>query len=127
MLAEMAIDPADWRAEDASGLARNDMVTPRSVVQLLRTMGTDPWRELWMPLLPVGGQDGTLSDRLCCMRADARIQAKTGTLSRAVALSGYADSASNGRLAFSILVNNFAAPAGDVRRWVDSIATSLVE
>ena len=42
------------------------------------------------------------------------MRAKTGTLSRALALSGYADSATHGQLAFSILVNDFAAPPGEV-------------
>jgi D-alanyl-D-alanine carboxypeptidase/D-alanyl-D-alanine-endopeptidase (penicillin-binding protein 4) len=55
------------------------------------------------------------------------IRAKTGTLNRAVALSGYADSPANGRLAFSILVNNFAAPTSEVRAWVDRLALALVE
>jgi len=44
-----------------------------------------------------------------------------------VALSGYADSATYGQLAFSILVNDFSAPASDVRQWIDKIATALLE
>jgi D-alanyl-D-alanine carboxypeptidase len=56
-----------------------------------------------------------------------RVRAKTGTLARAVALSGYADSKTRGRLAFSILVNNFAALPAEVRAWVDKIALTLVE
>jgi D-alanyl-D-alanine carboxypeptidase len=61
------------------------------------------------------------------MSDSVAIRAKTGTLNRAVALSGYADSPANGRLAFSILVNNFATPATNVRRWVDRLASALVE
>jgi len=40
---------------------------------------------------------------------------------------GYADSQANGHLAFSILVNNFAAPSSEVRAWVDRLATTLVQ
>jgi D-alanyl-D-alanine carboxypeptidase len=48
-------------------------------------------------------------------------------LTRAIALSGYADSRTRGRLAFSILVNNFSAPAAEVRAWIDKIALTLVD
>ncbi|MEP6963685.1 MAG: D-alanyl-D-alanine carboxypeptidase/D-alanyl-D-alanine-endopeptidase, partial [Acidobacteriota bacterium] len=128
LLTEAGIATADWRSEDASGLARNDEVTPHAITQLLAYMLAKPeWRETWLSLLPVGGQDGTLSDRLCCMAGTTGIRAKTGSLSRAVALSGYADSPRNGRLAFSILVNSFAAPTSEVRAWVDRVATRLIE
>jgi D-alanyl-D-alanine carboxypeptidase/D-alanyl-D-alanine-endopeptidase (penicillin-binding protein 4) len=68
-----------------------------------------------------------LSRRLCCISGGHGVRAKTGTLSRALALSGYADSRTHGHLAFSILVNDFAAPPGEVLRWIDKIATALLE
>ena len=126
-LAEARISQLEWRTEDGSGLARNDEVTPAAVVRLLRHMANSPLGEVWRGLLPVGGQDGTLGSRLCCTSDGSRIQAKTGTLSRAVALSGYADSRSRGPLAFSIIVNNFANPSSEVREWVDKMALALVE
>jgi D-alanyl-D-alanine carboxypeptidase/D-alanyl-D-alanine-endopeptidase (penicillin-binding protein 4) len=85
------------------------------------------YRDAWLSLLPVGGEDGTLSRRLCCFAGGTGIRAKTGSLSRALALSGYADSKTRGRLAFSILVNDFSAPQNEVRAWIDKIAMSLLE
>jgi D-alanyl-D-alanine carboxypeptidase len=78
----------------------------------------------------VGGEDGTLERRLCCvsdLNAGRQVRAKTGTLTRAIALSGYADSRTRGRLAFSILINNFAAPQAEVRAWIDKGGLTLVE
>ncbi len=69
----------------------------------------------WLSLLPVGGEDGTLEHRLCCVNdtsAASQVRAKTGTLTRAIALSGYADSRTRGRLAFSILACNNLPPPG---------------
>ncbi len=84
-------------------------------------------RDTWIAMLPVGGEDGTLARRLCCV-ADARaIHAKTGTLNRAIALSGYAESKTRGWLAFSILVNDFAAPQSEIQAWIDKIALALVQ
>jgi D-alanyl-D-alanine carboxypeptidase/D-alanyl-D-alanine-endopeptidase (penicillin-binding protein 4) len=131
LLSEARISPVEWRSEDGSGLARNDEVTPAAITRLLRYMQTSPNGTVWHSLLPIGGEDGTLGNRLCCTsdgsRDGNRIRAKTGTLARSVALSGYADSRSHGQLAFSILVNNFAAPTSEVRDWVDKIALALVE
>lgn len=127
MLEMIDVPPTEWRTEDGSGLARNDEVTPRAITSLLAFMAASPQGDLWQSFLPVGGEDGTLSNRLCCVSDGGGIAAKTGTLARAVALSGYAQSRGNGRLAFSILVNNFAAPSSQVRAWVDKIAKTLVE
>jgi D-alanyl-D-alanine carboxypeptidase/D-alanyl-D-alanine-endopeptidase (penicillin-binding protein 4) len=118
----------EFALQDGSGLSRNAQVTPRLLTRVLARMYRSPQREAWMDLLPVGGEDGTLQFRMTCCRASANhIHAKTGTLARAVALSGYADRGERGVLAFSILVNNFSAPAGEVRAWVDKIALTLAE
>jgi serine-type D-Ala-D-Ala carboxypeptidase/endopeptidase (penicillin-binding protein 4) len=129
-MAKIGVKSDEWRAEDGSGLSRNDEVSPRAVTRLLAYMAASRNGAAWQSLLPVGGEDGTLSRRLCCV-SDARdarqVRAKTGSLSRAITLSGYADSKTHGRLAFSILVNNFSAPQAEVRAWVDKIALTLVQ
>ena len=127
LMKTIGVGKDEVRMEDGSGLARNAMVTARSITRLLAYMDGTPEREDWMQVLPVGGEDGTLSHRLCCMSEGRGIRAKTGSLSRALALSGYADSKTRGRLAFSILVNDFSAPPSEVRTWIDKIAAALLE
>jgi D-alanyl-D-alanine carboxypeptidase/D-alanyl-D-alanine-endopeptidase (penicillin-binding protein 4) len=127
LLAESGAPAGESRVEDGSGLSRNALVTPHLVTHLLAHMYASKYHDLWLSLLPAGGEDGTLSHRLCCVSEEQGIRAKTGTLSRAQALSGYADSKTLGHLAFSILVNDFSAPAGEVRQWIDKIAAALVE
>jgi D-alanyl-D-alanine carboxypeptidase/D-alanyl-D-alanine-endopeptidase (penicillin-binding protein 4) len=127
LLAETGARASESRADDGSGLSRNALVTPRVVTRLLAHLYASKYRDLWVSLLPVGGEDGTLSNRLCCVAGGRGIRAKTGTLSRAMALSGYADSKTHGPLAFSILVNNFSAPPSEVRQWIDKMATALLE
>jgi D-alanyl-D-alanine carboxypeptidase/D-alanyl-D-alanine-endopeptidase (penicillin-binding protein 4) len=126
-LTGMGASAGDWRLEDGSGLSRNAMLTPRLMTKLLAHLYASKNRELWMSLLPAGGEDGTLDRRLCCFSGGQGIRAKTGSLARGLALSGYADSKAHGTLAFSILVNNFSAPPSAVRQWIDRIATVLLE
>jgi D-alanyl-D-alanine carboxypeptidase/D-alanyl-D-alanine-endopeptidase (penicillin-binding protein 4) len=115
------------RIDDGSGLGRNTLVTPRLITRLLIREYASKDRDVWISLLPAGGEDGTLEHRLCCISEGRGIRAKTGTLSRAIALSGYAGSKTSGTLAFSILVNDFSAPSAEVRAWVDRIALALLE
>jgi serine-type D-Ala-D-Ala carboxypeptidase/endopeptidase (penicillin-binding protein 4) len=126
-LAECGIAGEEVRLVDGSGLSGLDMVTPEAVVKLLVAMHRAPYREQWLSLLPVGGQDGTLEHRFGGRPAAARIRAKTGSLSQASALSGYVESPKRGTLVFSILVNNFTAPAAEVRALIDRIALALAE
>lgn len=127
MLREIGTAKDEARLEDGSGLSRGAMVTPRAITRLLAYLDASQYRDAWLSLLPVGGEDGTLSHRLCCISEGKGIRAKTGSLSRALALSGYADSRTHGRLAFSILVNDFSAPQSEVRAWIDKIAMQLLE
>lgn len=127
LLSEIGAPPSESRIDDGSGLSRNAMVTPRELTRLLAYVYGTRYRDAWISLLPVGGEDGTLAHRLCCVSEGRGIRAKTGSLSRALALSGYADSETHGRLAFSILVNDFSAPPSEIRAWIDKIATALLQ
>jgi D-alanyl-D-alanine carboxypeptidase/D-alanyl-D-alanine-endopeptidase (penicillin-binding protein 4) len=126
-LKQAGAPPGDPRIDDGSGLSRNDLATPQLITSLLSFMYRSNYRDTWISMLPAGGQDGTLSHRLCCAPDARRIHAKTGTLARSIALSGYADSNANGWLAFSIIVNNFEAAAPEIQSWVDKIALTLME
>ncbi len=126
-LGEAGLDPSAYFFADGSGLSRYDLVTPEAVVDLLRHMYLSEHREQWLSLLPQGGEDGTLADRFSGQPAARRIHAKTGSEEHALALSGYAESKTHGMLVFSILANNFNAPAAEMRALADKIALLLVK
>ncbi|PWU03844.1 MAG: D-alanyl-D-alanine carboxypeptidase/D-alanyl-D-alanine-endopeptidase [Terriglobia bacterium] len=126
-LAEVGIGSEAYSLSDGSGLDRADLVAPYALVRLLRHMYVSPERENWIGLLPVGGEDGTLSGRLGEGPSVGRIHAKTGTLNRISALSGYAERSGGNWLAFSIMVNNYNGPAAEARGLIDRICTLLLE
>lgn len=125
-LEEVGVKRGEYRFLDGSGLSRLNLVTPGAIVRLLEYMYRSPHRDAWLALLPVGGEDGTLSARFGGSAAARRIRAKTGTLSLSNALSGYVESA-RGPLAFAILANNALAPPAEVRAAIDKIALLLAE
>jgi len=126
-VAEAGIAAEEVRLVDASGLSASDMVTPQAMTRLLVHMDRSSNREAWINSLAVAGEEGTLSQRFKGELAARRIRAKTGSLSRAIAIGGYAQTAAGEMLAFSIMVNNYAAPASEVRAIVDRICMLLVQ
>jgi serine-type D-Ala-D-Ala carboxypeptidase/endopeptidase (penicillin-binding protein 4) len=126
-LTEIGVPATGYNINDGSGLARLNLVSPATVVQLLRFMYASPAAENFLSILPVGGQDGTLSSRFPGAGMAGRIHAKTGSLSHVSALSGYAQRRRGDWIAFSILVNNYNGPTSEVRAVMDKICELLVK
>jgi D-alanyl-D-alanine carboxypeptidase/D-alanyl-D-alanine-endopeptidase (penicillin-binding protein 4) len=126
-LAEAGVGGDQYGINDGSGLSRQNLVTPATVVKLLRFLYQSPARENWISLLPVGGQDGTLGSRFAAAAVAGRIHAKTGSVAHVSALSGYFQRSNGDWVAFSILVNNFNGPAGEVRNVMDRICATIME
>lgn len=126
-LDEIGIDEGAYNLTDGSGLSRLNLLTPAAVVQLLRYMYGTENRDAWISLLPVGGQDGSLSARFGQTPAAGKVHAKTGSLSHVSALSGYIERSNGSWAAFSILVNNFSGPSAGVRGIMDRICNLIWE
>ena len=125
-LAGIGIAKGDYQFTDGSGLSRATLVTPRAIAKLLVHMSQSKYREQWVDLLPIAGEDGTLTARFAGHPEARAIRAKTGTLDHVKALSGYADTA-HGRVAFSLIVNNFEEPSAPVTKLIDELALALLQ
>jgi serine-type D-Ala-D-Ala carboxypeptidase/endopeptidase (penicillin-binding protein 4) len=112
---------------DGSGLARDNLVTPRAMAALLRYAAQQPWGEQLRSSLPVAGIDGTLENRMRNTAASGLIQAKTGTLEHSCGLAGYATTTRGESLIFAIYVSNDPQKPHDETAAIDAIATAMVE
>jgi len=113
---------AGVRIVDGSGLSLADRLTARSLAMLLAFAWNDP--DLHQPLwsaLPVAGVSGTLEDRMQHGPARGAVRAKTGTTSRASALSGYV----RDRYVFAVLQNGRPVSTGPARKAQDRFASAL--
>ncbi len=117
----------DILLSDGSGLARDDLVTPRAIVTLLRYAAQQPWGSDFLSTLPVAGVDGTLQGRMTGTAASGSIEAKTGEIEHVRALSGYATTRGHESLVFAIFYNNNPQHGVLTTAPVDAIATALVE
>jgi D-alanyl-D-alanine carboxypeptidase/D-alanyl-D-alanine-endopeptidase (penicillin-binding protein 4) len=125
-LASAGISHDEYQFTDGSGLSRDTLVSPAAITKLLAHMNQSPHRDEWLSLLPIGGEDGTLGSRFAGHPEARVIRAKTGTLDHVKTLSGYADTPAYGRVAFSLLVNNFEEPGPGVTKAIDELALALL-
>lgn len=125
-LTSVGISHDEYQFTDGSGLSRDTLVSPAAITKLLAHMNQSPHREEWLSLLPIGGEDGTLGSRFAGHPEARVIRAKTGTLDHVKTLSGYAETTAYGRVAFSLLVNNFEEPGPGVTKAIDELALELL-
>lgn len=126
-LRSAGIADGDVVLSDGSGLARDDLVTPRATVQMLRYDERQPWGTDYISTFPIAGVDGTLETRLQGTVASGRIMAKTGGLDHVRALSGFTTTVGGEHLVFSIFDNNNPQRGRDSAIAIDSIAIAMVE
>ncbi len=117
----------DVLLEDGSGLSGGDLLTPRSLVQILRFDSQQPWGEGYISTFPIAGVDGTLETRMKKTSAAGMVFAKTGSLERVRALSGFATTTGGEHLVFSIFGNNNAQAGHDAQSVIDSIVVAMVD
>jgi D-alanyl-D-alanine carboxypeptidase/D-alanyl-D-alanine-endopeptidase (penicillin-binding protein 4) len=124
-LAEWGIASQDVAYRDGSGLSRHDYLTPRAVVKVLDAMRRSPHAEIFRESLPIAGVDGTIGNRMKGTAAAGNARAKTGTLDKTRALSGYVTTGDGRLVLFSLLCNNFTVPNREVERVQDMIVSLL--
>jgi D-alanyl-D-alanine carboxypeptidase/D-alanyl-D-alanine-endopeptidase (penicillin-binding protein 4) len=128
VLAAWGIDHRDLVMVDGSGLSRYNLMTPAAQLAILsHVYGDDRLRAPFLEALPLVGVDGTLERRMIGTRAEKNARAKTGSFTNARGLAGFVTSLDGEALAFSILANNFNAPAADVDRVMDAIVVTLAQ
>jgi serine-type D-Ala-D-Ala carboxypeptidase/endopeptidase (penicillin-binding protein 4) len=116
-LEEVGVGGDAVQVVDGSGLSRDNRIQPAALTRLLAAVasGDEPRLAPVLTGLPVGGFDGTLSDRY---RADAAragagvVRAKTGTLSDVSALAGLVRTREGRLLAFDLTADGVPPGSG---------------
>ncbi len=124
-LVAFGADTAGFVVRDGSGLSRHDYVTPETIVRVLDAMRKRSDFKIFYDAMPIGGVDGTIANRMKGTPAQGNVHAKTGTVDRSHALSGYVTTADGRMLLFSFQANNYTVPNLQVERVQDWIAAAL--
>ena len=109
------------RVKDGSGLSRQNLISPQTLVQLLTALNQSPHRSTYLDSLPLAGESGTLKKRFLDSPLAGKVRAKTGTLTGVVTLAGFESETPLGTLVFSLMVNNSDLAAPMLREAMDQI------
>jgi serine-type D-Ala-D-Ala carboxypeptidase/endopeptidase (penicillin-binding protein 4) len=123
-LQQLGIEPEEYVLVDASGLSRQNLVTPQTLVKVLRLMSQNADARIaqaYRQSLAIAGTKGTLKKRFIATPIANNLWAKTGTLTGVGTLAGYFQTQSNSTLVFSILVNNSELENPQIRQVIDEI------
>lgn len=122
-------NPKAYRVTDGSGLSYYNLTNAELLSKALVYMyGQDKTTfDAFLYSLPIGGIDGTLSNRYKNSTAKGNVFAKTGTISGVASLSGYIKTKKENWLAFSILIQNYVGSASEARKIQDKLCEILFE
>ena len=116
---EAHVPPDEFNFVDGSGLAPDDLVSPRAIIAMLRWMNDPSRRGFWWSVMATPGEGGTLHYRIVPL-AD-RVRGKTGTINGVNALSGIIAMPDGRFRYFALAVNHNIAGGGE--EWLDEVVT----
>ncbi len=122
-LCSLGADPNDFVLDDGSGLSRNNRLTTRIIVSVLKDLYASANWAMFESSLSVGGEDGTTSKYFQEPQYRGRILGKTGYISGVRAFSGICKTPS-GDILFSILTED---GNGLTRNWINEITKSIFD
>lgn len=118
--------PESFRIVDGSGLARRNLVQPCQITALLRMQeGRNRAQRYLRGTLPISGETPDLAIHFPRL-PKGRVQAKTGLIPQARALSGYITTDGGETLVFSIIVNNYSIDWRHIDRYIESAVAALI-
>jgi len=122
------IDTQGMYLYDGSGLSRYNSFTPRQMVKILSYMkdSCNYFGDFYNSL-PIGGQTGTLKNMFKDYKRASEIKAKSGTVNRAKAYSGYITSLSGREIIFSIIINDFSGSSYNATKKLEKLMIALAD
>lgn len=125
LIDSVGIDSTAFALEDGSGLSTGNVITPRAFTQMLRWIRQHPRYDVFAAGMPRSGNPGSLRTRFLGTPVEGRVVAKTGTINRVNALSGYVERANGDVVVFSVIANHHTIGSSGMLPVIDSLVAEL--
>ena len=125
-LSKIGIEFDEYILVDASGLSRQNLIAPKTLVELLQLMSQLSQDKSYRQTLAIAGNSGTLKRRFHDTSVSENFWGKTGTLTGIGTLSGYLDVDRYSPLVLTIIVNNSELNSNTIREAIDKIVVTAI-
>jgi D-alanyl-D-alanine carboxypeptidase/D-alanyl-D-alanine-endopeptidase (penicillin-binding protein 4) len=112
---------------DGCGLARANVVTTKTEVQVLNVLSRSKDFNFFYNSLPVAGKAGSLGGLCDGTFAENNMCAKSGYITRARAYSGFVKNHKGELLSFSVIANNYDCTPAEMKRKLEKILVAIAE
>jgi len=125
LIDSVRIDSTQFALRDGSGLSHTNVVTPEVFAKLLLWLSHHPRFASFERALPVSGRSGTIRTRMVGTAVEGRVKAKTGSIFRVNALSGFVQLPNGRTRIFSIQTNNHDLGGTAMLARIDSLVVEI--
>ena len=119
------------KIEDGSGLSKDNGISPNLMTALLSQMQKETDKgnvfDSFYKSLPIAGVSGTLTSVGKGTILAGNLRAKTGSLSNAIAFSGYFKNVQGKMMCFSLVANGFKGSYGKIKPKLEKIMLIMTE
>lgn len=124
-LAGKRVNTSGVRLRDGSGLSRKNLVTTEFLATTLALSTREPWYADFYNSFPVAGESGSVSGMFQKSAAKGNLRAKSGTLEGVKGYCGYATNAGGRKIAYALIVNNYAGSQAEMVREMERLLTIM--
>lgn len=125
LIDSVGADSTQFSLRDGSGLSHVNVVSPLTFARLMLWMRQHPNFATFEHALPVAGRSGTVRNRMVGTAVEGLVKAKTGTIFRVNALSGYVTLPNGRTRIFSIQTNNHDLGGSAMVARIDSLVVEI--
>jgi D-alanyl-D-alanine carboxypeptidase/D-alanyl-D-alanine-endopeptidase (penicillin-binding protein 4) len=111
---------------DGSGLSHMNLATPFSIIQLLQYMYESDDFETYYESMAIPGVDRSVRGRMAAEPMASLMRTKTGSIANTRTFSGYLTTSSGRLMAFSMMINNYAATRDEIDDWTDGFCSYII-
>lgn len=125
LIDSIGADSTQFSLRDGSGLSHVNVVSPMVFARLLLWLRKHPNFPAFERALPVAGRSGTVRNRMIGTPVEGRVKAKTGSIFRVNAFSGYVTLPDGKTRIFSIQTNNHDLGGTAMIARIDSLVVAI--